>query len=162
MSIENDNEWLGRNIIKSNQYMSLATCHYNDTWIAPVSYVTDNDYNFYFVSHAKSKHVIHAMLNNNVAMSIFDSTQTQGEGNGIQIKGTAMQLPISKYKDVIPLFLKRMGIVDNIEDLIQMKSKEYVMKDRVIFQIKPEEIYMQDVRYFQKHKVDRRIQIKLK
>jgi len=157
---KNDNE-LGRNIVNSNRYMSLATCHYNDVWIAPVSYVTDENYNFYFVSHARSKHVIHTILNSDVAMSIFDSTQTEGEGNGVQIKGIASQLSTSKYKDVIPLFFEKIGIVDDIEDLIQMKIEEYKLNDRVIIQVKPTEVYIQEKEYFEKHKVDKRIKIKL-
>ena len=171
-----DNE-LGRNIINSNQYMSLATCHYNDVWISPVSYVTDENYNFYFVSHARSKHVIQSILNNTVAISIFDSTQKEGEGNGVQIKGTSSQLPKGKYGDVIRLFIekKRRDKSIDFEDksidfedksidetkLIEKKIEEYSLNDRVIFQVIPTEVYIQERGHFEKYKVDKRIQIEL-
>ena len=68
-------ENIGKTIITSNNFMSIATSFTRDTWIAPVFYCTDENYNFYFVSSVDSKHVIHIVANPNVAISIFDSKQ---------------------------------------------------------------------------------------
>lgn len=156
-----DNKTIGRYIIDSNKFMSVATSHSNDTWIAPVFYATDENYNLYFVSHLRSKHAIHIILNTNVAVSIFDSTQEEGDGaNGLQIKGVAYQISKSRYQEVISLFYEKNGIKAT-PDMIAGKIKEYGDKERVIFQIKPTEVYVQDREYFKEHRVDNRVQINL-
>ena len=154
------NKDIGRYIINSNRFMSLATSHYNDTWIAPVYYVVDEDYNIYFVSFIRSTHVIHIILNSQVAISIFNSTQEEGDANGLQIKGEAYQLPKSRYKEVISLFYRKNGI-EATPEMIDGKIKEYEDKERAIFQIKPTEIYIQDREYFKEHRVDKRVKINL-
>lgn len=62
-------------IIKSNNYLSLSTCNNNIPWIAPVAYIYDEEYNFYFVSPIESLHSKYIENNKEVAVSIFDSQQ---------------------------------------------------------------------------------------
>ncbi len=154
------NETIGRNIINTNRFMSVATTsYYNDVWIAPVYYVSDKNYNLYFVSQMRSRHVIHIIMNNQVAVSIFDSTQEE-DPNGIQIKGVVDKLSESKYQEVISLFYKK-DEKEVTPKIIADKIKEYKDNERAIFQIKPTEVYIQDKEYFKEHRVDKRIPIKL-
>src|SRR3989304_5459645 len=99
-----DSVEFAKNIIKNNTFLSIATSFNNDTWIAPVFFAVDDEYNFYFVSSMDSTHVQHILQNKQVALSIFNSVQPEGDANGVQIKGKAIKIPISKYPEVLKLF----------------------------------------------------------
>ena len=153
-------ENIGKSIIKSSRFMSLATSHVNDTWIAPLFFCVDKNYNFYYVSSVHSKHISHISKNNNVAISIYNSEQEEGNANGIQIKGTGSKVPIEKYFEIIPLFCRKMGI-EPTANVINNKIEEYNKNERAIYRVKPSEYYIQDSEYFKKHKIDRRIRINI-
>lgn len=74
---------IAREIIKKNIYMTLAT-YGGSPWAAPLHYGVDNDFNFYFISQLDSLHVKSLIQNPEVAFAIFDSTQEEGKGNGVQ------------------------------------------------------------------------------
>ena len=136
--------------------MSIATSYQNDTWITPIYYIFDNKY-LYFVSSIHSKHVQHIQLNKKVAVSIFDSSQTDNI-NGIQMKGEVVEIPISEYSKILELYFY---INETINEKISEKISEYKKNKRAIFQVKPIEIYIQDVEYFKKYHIDRRIKVTL-
>lgn len=71
-------------IIKSNIYLTLATNNGELSWIAPVYYSIDEEYNFYFISPKDSIHVSHILKQPKIAFSIFDSHQAEWTWNGIQ------------------------------------------------------------------------------
>lgn len=88
---KNFNE-LGKEIIKSNIYLSLATSVENSPWISPLFYAIDNKFTFYFISQESSTHIRNIFVNNVVAFCIFDSKQLEGTGNGVQGKGRVYKL----------------------------------------------------------------------
>ncbi len=151
---------IAKEIINTNNFMSLATSYQNDTWIAPVYYTTDDNYTFYFVSSKYSKHVQHIFLNSQVAISIFNSNQTEGTANGVQIKGIATIINESEYFNIIKLFGNKMKVKINNNDIID-KIKEYSRNNRLIFSINPIKSYIQDQEFFKKHHIDKRIEIHL-
>ena len=155
------NNKIGKDIIDSNHFMSIATSYNNDTWIAPTFYANDKDnYNIYFVSSLYSKHVQHILLNNKVAISIFDSNQKEGVANGIQIWGEATKVDRSNYPDIIKMFCNKLDKPVTV-DIIDEKIDEYKNNDRYIFKIDPLEVYIQDTDYFKEYKIDKRIMIDL-
>ncbi len=89
MSNEN-NVKRARDIIESNNFMSLATCTSSgNPWATPLFYAYDDKYNLYFVSSKNSLHVNHIMDNPTVAVTIFNSTQPAGSTEGVQLLGQA-------------------------------------------------------------------------
>ena len=156
-----DSVEFAKNVIKNNNFLSIATSFNNQTWIAPVFFAVDDKYNFYFVSSIDSTHVQHILQNKQVALSIFDSVQPEGDANGVQIKGEAIKIPISKYPDVLKLFWEKTRKKVITEDEIQQKINEYENNKRSIFQIVPKEIYVQDQEYFKKYRIDKRVRIDL-
>jgi len=82
---------IGREIIKNNTYLTLATCD-KEPWAAPLYYCFDDKFNFYFISQMNSLHTQHILKNHNAAFAIFDSNSAEGEGNGIQGSGKAYLL----------------------------------------------------------------------
>ena len=156
-----DNNKIGRHIIDSNHFMSIATSHNDDVWIAPTFFANDKKYhNLYFVSSLSSKHCQDILVNNRVAVSIFDSNQKEGIANGIQIMGHGMQVEKSMYPEIIMMFGEKAGKVITLK-LIEDKIKEYETNNRAIFQIKIIDAYIQDTDCFEKHRVDKRIRVNL-
>lgn len=82
------------NYLKSHRLMSLAT--YGDTpWISWVFYVTDDNFNLYFVSAPDSKHIIDIVNNNNVACGITNTEQDPlGNKIGVQLQGYVEEVTI--------------------------------------------------------------------
>lgn len=83
---------IGRDTIKNNIYLSLATTNGDVPWSAPLYYCVDEQYNFYFISQMGCIHTNHIVENHKVAFSIFDSRALEGKGNGIQAQGKAYLL----------------------------------------------------------------------
>lgn len=48
---------IAREIIKNNQYVTIASLDKDDSpWISPVAYTFDKQYNLYFLSMPNSRH----------------------------------------------------------------------------------------------------------
>ena len=151
-----------RQIIDSNTFLSLATSNRKETWIAPVFYAHDDFHTLYFVSSKDSVHVQHIFQNPQVAVSIFDSTQSEGniKGgiNGVQIRGFASLVDKSQYEHVIGLFLKKI-FPNDLEKQSAIDPNRYEGTPRLIFQIHVDEIYVQDPDHWKNHRIDRRIKV---
>lgn len=90
---------IAKDIIEKNIYLTLATSGDNTPWSAPLYYCIDDDYNFYYISQMDSLHTKHILENPRVSFSIFDSHDSEGQGNGIQASGKAYLL--EKEKDIV-------------------------------------------------------------
>jgi len=80
---------IAKDIIKNNIYLSMATSDGKNPWICTLFYAVDKDYTFYYISQMDSLHIKHLLKNPTVAFAIYDSTQKEGTGNGIQGLGKA-------------------------------------------------------------------------
>ncbi|KKU74465.1 MAG: Pyridoxamine 5'-phosphate oxidase-related FMN-binding protein, partial [Candidatus Wolfebacteria bacterium GW2011_GWA1_47_6] len=103
-----DVQKLAKEILESNQYMTIGSAGKNGTaWVSPVVYAYDNDLNLYFVSHIRSKHCVNIGQNKSVAVAIFDSHQLIGDGVGLQIEGTAKRVTLLEIPEVSLTYFKR-------------------------------------------------------
>ncbi len=92
-------------IIKGNNYLVTATSDKKGSvWAATVSYVTDSDYNFYFLSAVDSRHAENISVNPKVAFEVFDSRQQIGSSDGVQAEGTAELVGDKDLPKVIGLY----------------------------------------------------------
>ena len=159
-----DYEKVGRAIIKSNYYLTLATTDGKAPWIAPLFYAIDDKYNFYFISRTDSLHGRHILKNPNVAIAIFDSTQLPGTATGLQIEAKASLASLKDYTGIIRLFLKK-AYKNETERTKHsgswFDSLKKAFKQR-IFKLEPKSFYMPDEECWQKHNVDRRKEVKLR
>ena len=137
-------------IIKNNLYLSLSTCDGKNPWIAPVQYVVDNRYNFYFISAVDSLHGQHILKNPNVAFTIFDSRQPSGTGEGIQVLGKASLIEKANYPDVV------------IRYFDELKNIPINLDKYAVFKIEPIKFYVPDTEAWKKEGVDKRIEVKMK
>jgi len=131
------NSEIATKIIQSAFYMTTATCADNVPWISPTIFWTDDKLSFYLVSHIDSRHIQQIEKNNKVAVSIYDSTQPEGTGRGLQFGGTATVLKDeNEMSNAIKwLFLQRLSNEGKMEDFISEKQKIYKNNNRFIAKI---------------------------
>lgn len=123
----NDRQGLVKEIVEENNYLCLSTTDGQEPWVAPVQYLHDSDYNFYFFSLESARHVSHIRKNEVVSFAIFDSQQPPLTGKGIQVKGKAHRLSEDEYP----------GVVTSAIEEIQMDMSSYM-----VFKIKPLRFYV--------------------
>jgi uncharacterized protein YhbP (UPF0306 family) len=78
-----------RRIIQSNRYMTLATFDGATPWAAPVAYVIDDQFSFYWGSLPDTRHSRDVKATGLAAIAVFDSTASYDDVDGIQASGTA-------------------------------------------------------------------------
>lgn len=147
LMIKNLNK-LAKEIIENNQYVTIATSDgKGKPWISPVVYAFDKDWNLYFISMTSSKHCKNIEVNENVAVAIFDSQQTWGEGIGLQIEAIAKTVKLKDIPKIIKLYAFRKypyGGINTDRALKFAKSMVLERKSYKIYKITPKKIYMND------------------
>ena len=111
-----------RQIIKSNNFMVLATSDENQPWISPVFFATADNKTFYWHSARNTKHSQIVAANSHVAVVIFNSTNP--EIPGLYMKGQAMEVEEDKVEEGLEIlfgkavsnFAKREELLSHPED----------------------------------------------
>jgi uncharacterized protein YhbP (UPF0306 family) len=139
----NSHNEIAINIVENNKYMVLATSNNYDPWIAPVMYWTDDNNNFYFVSHVDSRHIKYIMINPFVAVSIFDSNVPEGMGDktGIQFSATA-KLYLSNNEIIDALKASRQRFPHTSLDELKLRYETWCNNNRILCKIIPRNIYL--------------------
>ena len=150
-----------KKIIQDNKFLSLATVdNEGNVWSTPLSYSTDENYNFYFTSELDSKHMINIMDNPKVSFTIFDSTKRVSDIDGLQISGIVGQVEQNELEKVVKNYYQTV-----FKDPEERKEWEapytYFLENNNppiyrFFQIMPTEIYKRDTENLD---ADRRIKI---
>ena len=133
-----------KKILSKCIYMAVGTST-NDgkPWIAPVLYVYDEDYNFYFLSAVDSLHSENILKNPNVAITIFDSHQRIGVSDGIQIEGRAELVEKGEIKKAITLYCKKVFPDSDMPATERYRSEDYLgAAEFRFFKIKPVNAYI--------------------
>jgi len=147
-------------IIRDNIYLSLATSDGKACWIAPLYYVVDKEYNFYFVSGKSSLHAKQIKKNPYIAVSIFDSREVPEKVNGVQMDGLASQVGIKELPKVIKLIYSKKEselLKERFEDYLDPRSYLKLSRFR-IYKIRPLHFYILDPSIT---KEDKRIEVKI-
>jgi uncharacterized protein YhbP (UPF0306 family) len=87
--------------------MTLATADGANPWVAPVAYVVDRAYDFYWTSRRDARHSRHIERNDVATIAIFDSTAGYGEVDGVQAEGRAETVPDEQVPELWELYLAR-------------------------------------------------------
>lgn len=99
---------MARDIIKGNEYLTLATVNTNGTpWVSILAYSYDKNCHFYYASIPSSKHGMNLVDNDEIACSIFDSRQDWGKGVGLQIEGVSEIISKSSFEKVANVYFNR-------------------------------------------------------
>ena len=108
MSENQDLAQLAKDIISTNQYMTIASVDSKGVpWASALCYAYDSNYNFYWVSLPSSKHQSNISNNSEVSFAIFDSHQDWGEGDGIQGNATVEKVALSEIVHAQTTFFTR-------------------------------------------------------
>lgn len=123
-------------LIKRNRYLVLSSTDGNTPWVAPLEYMTDDDFNFYFFSTEDSRHARDIEMNEKVAIAIFDSDQPEYRAdlsaslNGVQIEAIARKVPENEYSE---------SIVAAIEAL------KPPMPPYAVYEIRPQSFFLPEI-----------------
>ena len=125
-------------IITKSYYLTTATCVNNRPWIAPTIFWIDNELNFYIVSHIGSRHVQDIQINSKVAISIYDSTQPEGTGKGVQFGGYGTVIANDELKSAIEWLWKQRLSMSELEltAFILDRIKVWSDNNRVVVKIR--------------------------
>jgi len=153
---------MARNIIKNNQYVSIATTDkLGNPWISPVAYSYDKNWNLYFTSLPDSKHCKNIKATKKVVCCIFDSHQLWGEGVGLQIEGVSEEVTLRNAIEATKIYSKRKYPYGKIKPgMIKFFLKELINKRTFyrFYKITPRVVWMNDPN----SKIDIRVKINLK
>ena len=148
-----------RDIIRSNIFMTLATSDGASVWIAPIAYVVDNDYNFYWYSATDVRHSEHIQRNPNVAIAIFNSNEPPDIISGLQIAGRAGVVSEADLPHVMEMYFRLIFPDENVRARwirpIEDFSGNAIQR---FYHLTPAEVYMPDP---SNKKIDRRMVVNL-
>lgn len=81
---------LAKKCMDSTLYCALATHENGGAWVAPVVFAYDRDFNLYFVSGPKTRHMKNISRNGKVSIAIYSTQQKiTGPKIGVQLEGYA-------------------------------------------------------------------------
>lgn len=146
-----------KEIIAKIPYITLATVdEHGMPWNAPVFAAYDKDYNFYFGTHIDSQKARNIRKNENVFITIYDSTVTPGQGVGVYIKATAKEM-----NDPQEIAFAHKLIWDR--HVVSYWKLEEVQDDAPIrlYKAIPEKVWMNGEGKKDGHYIDTRIEIQL-
>jgi predicted pyridoxine 5'-phosphate oxidase superfamily flavin-nucleotide-binding protein len=96
---------LARSIIDAGSYMTLATADADGVpWASPVWYAKAAYDELLWVSKPEARHSRNIDVRREIAISIFDSTQPEGTGEGVYMAATAEQLSGADLRTGIEAF----------------------------------------------------------
>jgi uncharacterized protein YhbP (UPF0306 family) len=147
-------------IINNSLYLSLATSVNNDTWVTPLWYATDKDYNFYFVSDKNTKHVTHLIENQKVAFCIFDSNKNPNNVTGLQVSAIAKEINLKEIPGAIKCIFSKNGseaFKEYSKDWNKVETYSKLANTR-IYKLIPTNIWILDINAEEDNK---RVEVKL-
>lgn len=125
---------LVRAILEESKTMVLSTCHNNIPWASTLFFVSDNNFNIYFISRTTRRHSYEIEHNPNVAVAMAPPHKDFGLARGLQIEGRAKILELSQADISYRLFQKKFpNLAANIK-LDQLKDSKFIHK---IYKITP-------------------------
>jgi hypothetical protein len=100
---------VARAIIDRNLYMVLGTADGDGTpWATPVYYAPSRYREFLWVSHPEADHSRNIAARPEVAIVIFDSSVPIGDGQGVYMAATAVELAPEHGAEGIEIFSRRL------------------------------------------------------
>ncbi|RPJ78305.1 MAG: hypothetical protein EHM20_04220 [Alphaproteobacteria bacterium] len=158
--MDDENVAKAREIIAKNRYLTLATSFHDIPWSAPVAYVVDDDYNFYFYSEMDSIHCTHLRQNLLVAFAIFDSTAESDVADGLQIAGKGNEVERHSLARVTDLYWRQSFVSETVRKRWMRPDEDFhYPANKRFYRIVPNRIYKLDQL---SHLIDQRIEIALR
>lgn len=135
-----------RDLIASQNTMTLATAMDRAAWAAPV-YYANLDFNFYFFSDPKSRHIREALENGQASAAVFEPASTWKGIRGVQMSGEIRTLsPGLEALRALRAYLRKYPFTKEFFDMNQSPDlHSFAEKFRVkFFRFKPSLMYYTD------------------
>ena len=149
-----------KSIIQKILYITIATSSKDgQPWNSPVFSAFDENYNFYWNSWTENQHSKNIEGNPNVFLIIYDSTVSEGTGEGVYIKAKAYMVTNEKeIKRARDLLVKR----KNKPSSKLRNTREFMGKyPRRVYKAVLEKVWMNDVGEVNGNYVDKRVGVDL-
>lgn len=120
-----------RGYIASHNTLTLATVAEQRPWATSLFYVADSVLSLYFISDATTRHVMEAIKNPDVALTITEHNQQWQSIMGLQIEGTLSLVDNADRERVEKLYSQKFPF---IEAILQAgdSSEERNLRDRFL------------------------------
>lgn len=149
-----------KNIIEKIIYINIATSSKDGVpWNTPVYSAYDNDYNFFWASDQNGQHSKNIRENNQVFLTIYDSTVPEGTGEGVYIQGKAYELSDEQeIKKVLTILYRRKN-----QDPEKRKPSEFLGDyPRRVYKAVAEKVWVNGEGEVNGNYIDTRVEVKLK
>ena len=145
-----------QSILSKCMYMVVGTSTKDGKpWVAPVLYVYDDNYDFYFLSAIDAVHSENITKNPLVPVAIFDSNQKIGVTEGLQLEGKAEFVGEDEIVKAINLYCQKVFPGSTLPPTKRYKPEEYLGASEFrFFKVTLSEAYVTGE--------DRRVKINLK
>lgn len=114
-----------RDYIASHSTLTLATVAEQRPWATSLFYVSDSELRLYFISDANTRHVVEAIKNPEVAVTITEHDQQWQSIQGLQIEGKLATVENADRQRFETLYSQKFPFIhallqdkDNVEDRI--------------------------------------------
>jgi|SRR3989344_2464761 len=154
------NEDKTKQIIEKILYITLATSSKDGKpWNSPVYSAFDEGYNFYWNSWRENQHSINIKENPQVFIVIYDSTVSEGTGEGVYIQATAHELTDKEEIEQARAILQQRKAKPSSK---LRSAKEFMgIYPRRVYKAIPEKIWMNDVGDINGNYIDIRVEVEL-
>src|SRR5262249_49111362 len=101
--------------LESTFYCSLATYGEDGTWVNPLYFAYDGDFNLYFISMGDSRHMRNIGNGAPVAVAIYATDQPPGKDvRGIQLAGWAELIKDADVEAACDIYYSRPGAAEAV------------------------------------------------
>ncbi len=98
-------------MLDDHNTLTLATGYEGAPWAATVFYASDADFNLYFVSDQRTRHVREMLANPRVALAINADVNNWDDVRGLQIEGEAARVDGAERVKALALYLAKFASV---------------------------------------------------
>lgn len=115
-----------RCMLEEHNTLTLATCRDGQPWSATVFYVSDAEFNLYFVSDRRTRHAQDMLANPQVALAINADVDNWNDVRGLQIEGVAGRVEGAERARALALYLARFASVKALFERPQSADEQTI------------------------------------
>ena len=148
-----------RHVIRNNRYLNIATHSATKVWCASLAYYVEPDYSFVYYSGKSALHSEHISTDPLVAVTIYDSSLSSDEVDGIQFSARVSRVPARELPTVAPKYFVQSFPIEEIRKRWVRSIEDFKgLADQRFYRIEPLDMFTIDLESI---KVDKRVAVEL-
>ncbi len=148
---------IAKQILSEIMYITIATVSKDgQPWNTPVYSSFDEDYNFFWISSPLSQHSQNIKENNNIFLTVYNSTASEGTGRGVYVKAKAFELndPVEIEEALKYIYGRKDKPPRPTDDFMNHNPRR-------VYKATPEQFWINTDEKVEGHHIDKRVEIKL-